>query len=77
MGELLVFGIEISHPLSRVILKRRDFLSTSIHCCHAFLSRHGDHLVCFGEGPLGDLAGLALGLDAIGLEELVSGCSIA
>jgi len=72
MGELLVFGIEISHPSSRVILKRPDLLSTSIHYCHGFASGHGDHLVCFVEGSLGDLAGFAFGLDASGLEELVS-----
>jgi hypothetical protein len=70
MGELLVFGIEIGHPLRRVILKRPDLLSTSIHDCHGFASGHGDHLVCFVEGSLGDLAGFAFGFDASGLEEL-------
>jgi hypothetical protein len=72
MGELLVFGIEISHPLRRVILKRLDLVSTSIDYCHGVASGHGDHLGCFVEGSLGDPAGLALGLDPSGLEELLS-----
>jgi hypothetical protein len=36
VGELSVFGIEVSHPLSRVILKRPDLLSTSIDYCDCF-----------------------------------------
>jgi hypothetical protein len=36
VGELSVFGIEVSHPLSRVILKRPDLLSTGIHYCDGF-----------------------------------------
>jgi hypothetical protein len=72
MGEFLVFSIEISHPLRRISLEGTDLLSTSIHYCHGFASGHGDHLVCFIEGSLGDPAGLAFGLDPSGLEELLS-----
>jgi len=68
VGEFSVFGIEISHVLRRVVLKRSDLLASSIQYCHAF----GDHLVCLLEGLLGDLASFALGLDASGLEELHS-----
>jgi hypothetical protein len=65
-----VFGIEIRHPSGRVILKRPGVLATSIDYCRGFASGYGDHLVCFVEGLLSDLAGFALGLDARGSEEL-------
>jgi hypothetical protein len=70
MGEFSVFGIEISHPSGRVILKRPSLPATSIDYCHGFASGYGDHLICFLDGLLGDLAGFALGLDARGSEEL-------
>jgi hypothetical protein len=66
-----VFGIEIGHPLSRISLEGTELFSTGIHYCHGFASGFGDDLVCFVEGSLGDLAGLAFGLDAGGLEELL------
>ena len=68
VGEFSVFGIEISHLLRRVLLKRPDLLASSIQYCHTL----GDHLVYLLEGLLGDLASFALRLDASGLEELHS-----
>ena len=72
VGEFSVFGIEISRLSCRVIRERPDLVSTSIHYGNGFASGYGDHLVCLLEGVLGDPAGLALGLDPSGLEELLS-----
>jgi len=72
VGELSVFGIEISHLSCGVIRERPDLLSTSVDYLHGFASGEGDHLVCFVGGVLGDLVGFAIGRDPRGSEELLT-----